>query len=219
MSANTTTPPVRHLRLVEPLVEPLVEQPVERRVNHVVDDGVDNGVDKNVHDGVDTADAPGPGSASTRIRDLTQLPPPARAMRRQVLANALAVGSPLDADAVSLVLAAKLRNHGVPLDMFTEDIVWQLLWLDVFDWCAARNQTVPEGMAEVLWQMLDHLVATVGLHPDSDPLTILREPLRSCGGLGPTGQSRKPLTGSRRRNSGGTAGAKPGRKPTGRQNA
>lgn len=186
MSANTTTPPgppassrpVRHLHLVAPLVL-----------------SPENGAgeDGSLAAGVGEPEKQErPSVGGTRVRDLVQLPPVARRLRRRILANALAVGAPLDDDAVSLVLAAKVASHGIPIDLFTEDTVWQLLWLDVFDWCSARNQPVPDGMAEVLWQMLDHLAATDSLHPGSDPLNILREPLLSSGGVGPTGQTRKP---------------------------
>lgn len=127
-----------------------------------------------------------------RARDQVQLSPSSRALRRAVQAWALANGTPVNVDALSMVLAAKVANHVVPVALFTEDMVWQLLWIDVFTWCANRNLDVPDDIAVTLWAVLSYLDEVDGFHADSDPVAELRSPLMSSAGLGPNGDVRHP---------------------------
>lgn len=134
------------------------------------------------------------GSSSTarEPRHLAQLSRPARTLRRQILAEGLASGSPVDANALSAILAAKIVNHPVPVNLFTEDMVWQLVWIDVFAWCANRGLRLPDDVPETLWTLLNHLHASGELHEQSSPIAELRGPLQSSAGLGSDGSSRKP---------------------------
>jgi len=76
--------------------------------------------------------------------------------------------------------------------LFTEDIVWQLLWVDVVSWCNGRNVPVPDQVAETLWFLVTHLDASDQLVPGSDPLAFLQSPLVAAGGLDKKGKARHP---------------------------
>jgi len=133
------------------------------------------------------------GGRSSLSGSLTaSLSPSARRLRRSVLAAGLAKGIPVDATAVTVILAAKMSCHTVPAHLFTEDMVWQLVWIDVFTWCATRRIPVPEGLAEALWDILNHLESTNGFHSDSDAVELLRGPLMSSAGLAADGSARHP---------------------------
>ena len=120
------------------------------------------------------------------------LSPPARALRRDVLTAGLARGVPVDGHAVTVILAAKLSCHVVPVHLFTEDMIWQLVWVDVFTWCATRRLPVPDRLAETLWDILNHLEEAGGFHEESDVVDLLRSPLMSSAGLSADGSARHP---------------------------
>lgn len=117
-----------------------------------------------------------------------------RALVNQVRRRALAVGQPLDADVVALVLAAHedspLRDPS-PNDRWTRRSVMRLLAVDIFNWCSMRQVLHPEGVPEAVWYVLETLAATGRLAADSDPLVELRKPLRCYAGLDASG--RQPI--------------------------
>lgn len=131
-------------------------------------------------------------TAGREARHVAVLPPAARSLRRRVLAAGLASGCPVDANALSAILAAKVVNHPAPINQFTEDMVWQLVWIDVFSWCSIRGVVVSDVVSETLWTLINFLAEANELHPDSSPVADLLGPLQSCGGLGADGMSRTP---------------------------
>ena len=132
-------------------------------------------------------------SPDTRARDLTQFPPQARALRRAVLAAALEAGEPIDPDAISAILAAKLAT-GTPMYWYSEELVWDLLWFDIGSWCGHRRLEVPRGVPRALWFLLHWLFETDRIDPASDSLDELTEPLLTAGGLDLEGQPRTPAS-------------------------
>lgn len=140
---------------------------------------------------VPSESSPEPIITDRRARDLVQFPPQVRALRRTVLAAGLQSGVALNPDAVSVILAAKMANQS-PLLYFTEDMVWDLLWFDICNWCGQRRIDVPSGVPEAMWALLDYLDAADMLDPTSDDLEDLSGPLLTSSGLDPTGRPRFP---------------------------
>ena len=126
-----------------------------------------------------------------RARDLVQFPPELRSLRRNILADGLAHGRALSPDAVSVILAAKVV-HQSPLLHFTEDIVWDLLWFDICNWCGLRRLEVPSGIVAAMWVTLQYLHQAGLLDAHSDTIEDLCTPLQSSGGLDPLGRTRFP---------------------------
>lgn len=135
--------------------------------------------------------SPEPIITDRRARDLTQLPPQVRQLRRAVLAAGLQAGVSINPDAVSVILAAKMANQS-PLLYFTEDMVWDLLWFDICNWCGQRRIDVPVGVPQAMWLLLKYLDNEGLLDPDSDHLDDLFEPLQTSSGLDPAGHPRFP---------------------------
>lgn len=102
----------------------------------------------------------------------------------------MAAGEPLDPQAVDVVLSAKTVNHPGPIELFTEHMVWQLVWVDIFTWCSHRNVDVPISITDALWALLTYLESAGRLHCDSDPIDALRQPLITSGGLDTAGRGR-----------------------------
>lgn len=137
--------------------------------------------------------APSSGTSSgRRARDLAHFPPEVRRLRRAILSDGLARGRAINPDAVSVILAAKLV-HQSPLLHFTEDIVWDLLWFDICNWCGLRRLEVPSGIVAAMWTTLQYLFETELLDPHSDVIDDLCAPLQTSGGLDPMGRTRFPV--------------------------
>jgi hypothetical protein len=123
-----------------------------------------------------------PRAGGTRSADV--LPVWLRRRRVEVLLWAFREGRVVDATALTAVLGAKHARDEEPFQQWTRHTVRELLWCEVADWCAERGVgSPPAGTAATVWTLLDHLVATDGFDPGSDPLSLLREPLVDSGGL------------------------------------
>lgn len=123
--------------------------------------------------------------------------PSAAAMRSQLLDVrrwALARGTPVDANVLALVLAAKSWLRDEPVTRWRRLDVYQHLWADVRNWCSAHSTMVPVDVPEVLWLYFTYLDETDSFADGSDPIRELRKPLRCYGGLGPDGMPAKPGT-------------------------
>jgi len=131
-------------------------------------------------------------SQRRRARDLAHFPPEIRRLRRAIMSDGLARGRAINPDAVSAILAAKLA-HQSPLLHFTEDIVWDLLWFDICNWCGLRRLEVPPGIVAAMWVTLQYLSATDLLDAHSDTIDDLCAPLQTSGGLDPMGRTRFPV--------------------------
>lgn len=142
---------------------------------------------------VTTESTPEPVITDRRARDLTQLPPHVRQLRRTILAEALAQGTPINPDAVSVILAAKMASDA-PLMLFTEDIVWDLVWFDICNWCGLRRLDIPWGITEAMWFVLHFLTFQELLDPASDHVEDLCAPLQTSSGLDGAGQPRFPFS-------------------------
>lgn len=127
-----------------------------------------------------------------RARDHAPLSPLGKSLRREVLISGMSSGATVDPDALSAILSAKSMNHRVPLTLFTEDIVWQLLWVDVHQWCSRRRVPVPESVPHTLWNLLSHLHDTQQLASGSDSVELLHGPIVSNCAFDEKGRSRHP---------------------------
>lgn len=116
-----------------------------------------------------------------RVRDVAQLGPRARSVRTAVARWSLGAGRCCDYDALTLVLACN-EERGDPTT-FTEEHVWRLWWIDLGQWCADRYVPVPAGLAATMRVLFDHLDATDGFGPGSDPLEDLVEGMAGAGAL------------------------------------
>lgn len=106
----------------------------------------------------------------------------ARALFREVLQSALESGSPIDPDALRVVLAAKQANHPGPIRHFTSTAIWQLMFVDVAGWCRARQLSVPNDAVKALSATIDHLATTDTFALDSDGLNSLCVAIDECTG-------------------------------------
>lgn len=129
------------------------------------------------------------GDPEHQVRNVT-LTPSALRLRTQVLRRGLATGVPIDIDALTAVLGAKMSGDARPVNHFTEEVVWQLIWVDVFAWCTNRGLDVPDGVLDALWALVNHLEEIEGFHPDSESFEDLQLPLLSSGGLDQSGRRR-----------------------------
>lgn len=99
----------------------------------------------------------------------------------------LAHGRPCDLDAAALCVDALERFRepdGTRLDRPTMNGV---LWADVRNATSLLDTRSPEDLPVHLWSVISWLSNESLLHPDSDPLGPLLEPLRCYGGLGADG--------------------------------
>lgn len=134
---------------------------------------------------------PEPIAGYRRARDVAHLPPDVRQLRRSVLRAGLARGESINPDALSVILSARLAMAG-PLRYMTEEIVWDLLWFDICNWCGLRAIDIPTGVNQAMWSLLHHLHESGEMHPQSDDLEELCTPLYSSGGLDRSGTPRFP---------------------------
>lgn len=117
-----------------------------------------------------------------------------RSLIRHVQRAGLAAGRSHRRDAVALVLAAATDTtwHPESLTLWTRPAVNRFLTCDLRNWCSMNRCLMPDGIPEVVWDLLDVLHHTGQLDPGSDDLTHLREPLICYGGLGFDGHPRPP---------------------------
>lgn len=123
--------------------------------------------------------------------DRTLLTPAARRRRVRCFEWSLANGRPVTGPGVTAVLGAK-SGLSEPVDRWTEEVVRELLWVGIENWCLERGVEVPPDTPEALWNLLDHLTAERALAAGSDPIEALRAPLLDCGGLDGQGRRRFP---------------------------
>ncbi len=128
---------------------------------------------------------PGPHGARQggRARDVARLDPNLRALRRDLLAFGVARGRPVDADAASAVLAAKVARAPEPVELLDDDIVTELLWVDVFAWCGDHGVPPPTAVAATLHTWVDQLASVGRLAPGSDGVDALHDAINAAGGV------------------------------------
>lgn len=131
-----------------------------------------------------------PPAASTAVATGTGTAPPGSPAGQlptagEVVAWAFARGRPVRAPAMRAVVAAASGRT-----VWTQEAVTELVWAGVVRTCRARGEAVPDGVAEALWVLLDHLDHSGRLAPGSDGLGALRRPLRIWSGLDERGQAR-----------------------------
>jgi hypothetical protein len=90
---------------------------------------------------------------------------------------ALARGTPVDADVLALVLAAKAWYRDAPVTLWRRLDVYQHLWADVWNWCSVHSTVRPVNVPEVLWLYFSYLDETGAFADGSDPIRELRKPL------------------------------------------
>ena len=118
--------------------------------------------------------------------------PSLRSLRSRTLSSSLSLGTPVRPDTVSVVLAAKADRFLEPVEVWLEETVRELLWVDVLAWCEHHDLELPLDVPEALWAVLRVLEADGLLGGDSDRIDTLRRPLLEFGGLGRDGQRRHP---------------------------
>lgn len=135
---------------------------------------------------------------AVRLVPLSDAVAPARALHRRRIAEVrragLATGRVHATDAVALVLAAVGEGRRGPeqLTHWTRPSVNRFLKCDLPNWCSMHRCLMPDGIPEVLWDLLEVLCSNDQLDPASDALVHLREPLICYGGLGFDGNPRPP---------------------------
>lgn len=117
-----------------------------------------------------------------RYRAGAQLGRDARELFREVLQDALEFGSPIDPDALRVVLAAKQANHPGPIRHFTGTAIWQLMFVDVIGWCRTRQLTVPTDAADALRAIVEYLSQAEAFAPGSDLPNSLYHAIDECTG-------------------------------------
>lgn len=175
-----TAPGSRHLRLVHSAPAAATNAPAD---DQPTDAAAELGL---------FPDEPTVPHADRRARDHAPLSPLGKSLRREVLVSGMSSGATVDPDALSAIMSAKSMHHRVPLTLFTEDIVWQLLWIDVHQWCSRRRVPVPESVPHTLWNLLSHLHDTQQLAPGSDSIELLHGPIVSNCAFDEQGRSRHP---------------------------
>lgn len=113
---------------------------------------------------------------------------------RRIAEWALAEGRPCDLDVAALCIDLLERHRapgGVRLDRRKVNTA---LGADAPNTASLLTTLLPEGWVEHFWSVITWLDADGQLHPDSDPLTALLEPLRCAGGLDANGLPMPPGT-------------------------
>lgn len=95
----------------------------------------------------------------------------------------MARGRPVDADAASAVLAAKVARAPEPVELLDDDIVTELLWVDVFAWCGDHGVPPPTAVAATLHTWVDQLASVGRLAPGSDGVDALHDAINAAGGV------------------------------------
>ena len=138
-----------------------------------------------------TETAPTTVSARRAVR----LSPRLRQHRCDVARFALASGSPLNLDAITVILAmrdAEASSSKVPFTRWTDRRVTALLWGNVLEWCAINGVAEPENVAETLWTYLTYLFEVGELASGSSRLAELRLALVENAGVTRAGRARHP---------------------------
>ena len=102
---------------------------------------------------------------------------------------AIGHGRTLSTPALAAIVGAKL-DRSEPFDVWTADVVSELLWTDIVTWCQGRGAACPQRVAETLWTYLTFLADEAAMAPGSDALAQLRAPLLAVGGLNRDGRQR-----------------------------
>ena len=123
------------------------------------------------------------------VRAVASVPPALRRVRQTIIREALAVGRSVDADALDAVLLVK-HQRPESFTWWTPDIVWEILWVDAAEWCQRQGAVLPLRIPETFWFVLGELQRQGLVDPECEPLTELREPLLSSGGLTKAGRPR-----------------------------
>lgn len=130
-----------------------------------------------------------------RYRDQANLGPQAAALYRQVLSASLASGEPVDPDGLRVVLAVHQTHSGGRLFRLTAQTIWRLLFVDVVTWAKAHHLPVPPETTLALVALVEHLVESGRLDPDSDPPHELYDAIDECtGGWTDRAPSRRPAS-------------------------
>ncbi|MDH4170341.1 MAG: hypothetical protein OEW42_12205 [Acidimicrobiia bacterium] len=125
-----------------------------------------------------------------QLRSHEWLGPAERSLRGRALETALAHGIGLDADSVTVVLAAHAWCEELTPGMWTAAVVRQLLWLDVAAWCAEFEVELPAAAATALWAVVTAAHDSGRLGVGSDDLAALLVPLCDSGGFVPPRRGR-----------------------------
>jgi hypothetical protein len=123
------------------------------------------------------------------------LSPRLRQHRCDVARFALATGSPLNLDAITVILAIRdgeATSSKVPFTRWTDRRVTELLWGNVLEWCAINGVAEPHNVAETLWTYLTFLFEEGELASGSSRLAALRLALVENAGITRTGRARHP---------------------------
>lgn len=139
------------------------------------------------------------GVPQLRARHGLRLTAEQRAVRTAAARWALSSGRPLNLDAATVILAAKefeASVDGRPFNRWSASGAVTFLWATVPEFCAARNVSVPAGLAESLWTWFDFLAHHRQFASGSSTLAALREVLVDTAGLTRVGRAsrRSPRT-------------------------
>lgn len=96
--------------------------------------------------------------AEPRARQITRLDTEARQLRHNVACWAMATGTPVAFDALSIVLAAKSELPG-PLRRWEDEDVWRLWWIDLSTWCIRHQIPAPADLAPTMRTLFAYLEA------------------------------------------------------------
>lgn len=111
---------------------------------------------------------------------------------RMLAEAALASGQPIDLDAAALALDLLERHRSDGQYRLTRPDALDVFDIDARNWCSLERAALPDDWAQQVWRVIVHLAASEQLHPDSDPLDALLEPMRCIGGLDANGQPCAP---------------------------
>lgn len=121
-----------------------------------------------------------PLDPALRAELVADLPPLLRQVRREVLVETLAAGSPVDPDVVTVVLSAHVDRSYEPLRISSTDVE-SLLWFGIAEFCSDHDLEMPGSSAGVLHAILSCMVRLEVLAPGSDEVGRLFAPLRELG--------------------------------------
>lgn len=131
-------------------------------------------------------------STVVRLQPFAAAAAPLRARHQRRLRTlaeaALASGQSIDLDAAALALDLLERHRADHQYRLTRPDALHVLDNDARNWCSLERAALPDDWAQQVWRVIVHLAAAELLHPDSDPLDALLEPMRCIGGLDANGQ-------------------------------
>lgn len=107
---------------------------------------------------IDTCDPT--ATALPHVRTVTTLPADLRQLRRDALEWALAHGRRVNADALTLVIAARLAAGGPDGALrWTAEDVESMVWIDALSWCDQHGAAPPPCLADSLATWIEFLLA------------------------------------------------------------